>query len=527
MHYHFDILIIGSGIAGLSAALKANPGLKVALLTKGPKPDGSTNYAQGGIASVSDPNDRFEFHIQDTLEAGDGLCDPKRVEILANEGPATIQQLISWGVQFTRDSKGTPDLALEGGHSHRRILHTDDLTGKEIMRALLFQARTTSNIFFFENRFVVDLLVSQEATGKKSCVGAEVLNRNTGEFEHFYGKSVIICTGGSGEVFLYSTNPPVSGGDGVAIAYRAGAIVQDLEFMQFHPTSLYEQKSGKAFLISEAVRGFGGVLRSWNGEEFMDGIHPLKSLAPRDIVARAIDAQMKKSGAPHVWLDITARERKELKAKFPNIFEKCYSIGIDISKNPIPVVPAAHYQCGGVQVDSKSRTSIRGLYCCGEAASTGVHGANRLASNSLLESVVFAIRAMHDINNNIAKISPPRKKQIHQPKIKKSGTAYRNIKTNLQTLMWRHVGIVRSDANLKIALSEIINIRHQIKDALNRKGRHPQILFELKNMALFAELMVRSALLRKESRGLHYSIDYPNKKLKATHTRINPGIVES
>jgi L-aspartate oxidase len=401
-----DILVIGAGIAGLTVALKAaENGKTVLLLTKGAKPDGSTNYAQGGIAAASSPEDSFESHIADTLEAGDGLCKKRQVEILARNAPKAIEQLLKWGVNFTaaENDEKTFDLHLEGGHSCRRILHAADLTGKEIMRALLAELkRRSQGIDFMEHSTVLDL-ITKKSKGKKHCIGAIVARQNSKNTQAVYAQTTVLATGGAGQLWLHSTNPPDACGEGISIAYRAGAALQDLEFMQFHPTSLYAPRLKKTFLISEAMRGFGGILKNHKGEEFMNYVHPLRSLAPRDIVARAILCEMQRAGKDYMYLDVTHRKAKDIKTNFPNIYAKCLECKIDITKDWIPVVPAAHYMCGGVLTNSRSRTTIENLYACGEAAATGVHGANRLASNSLLESVVFALRACVDIELRMEK----------------------------------------------------------------------------------------------------------------------------
>ena len=396
----YDILVIGAGVSGLSAALHAaDKGLSVILLTKGAKPDGSSNYAQGGIATVTAKTDSFQLHINDTLEAGAGLCKKEVVRILTQNGPSTIRQLVKWGVNLLqqKNEDNIPfDLHLEGGHSHKRILHAADLTGKEMMRALLFELHSRPNIHFIENSVAYDLICDGEGENKR-CIGAKIIHQKIGKMQAIFAKATIIATGGAGRLWLHTTNPADSSGEGMAIASRAGAALQDIEFMQFHPTSLYAPKLKKTFLISEAVRGFGGILKNKEGEEFMNSVHPLRSLAPRDIVARAIHREMAKTGEPNMFLDVTARSPKDIKTQFPNIYAKCLEVGIDMTKDWIPVVPAAHYMCGGILVDSWSRTEIRGLYACGEVAATGVHGANRLASNSLLESVIFALRAIENI----------------------------------------------------------------------------------------------------------------------------------
>jgi L-aspartate oxidase len=504
-----DILVIGTGIAGLTVALKAaESGKSVLLLTKGAKPDGSTNYAQGGIASVTKPEDSFQSHIADTLEAGDGLCKKKQVEILAKNAPKAIEQLLKWGVNFTaaKDGELSFDLHLEGGHSFRRILHAADLTGKEIMRALLAELKHRSRgIDFIEHSTVLDLIMQ-----KSRCIGAIVACRGRPTClplpTPLYAKTVVLATGGAGQLWLHSTNPPDACGEGISIAYRAGAALQDLEFMQFHPTSLYAPQLKKTFLISEAVRGFGGILKNHKGEEFMNEVHPLRSLAPRDIVARAILKEMQNTGKDYMYLDVTHRKAKDIKAHFPNIYAKCLECKIDIAKDWIPVVPAAHYMCGGVLVDSFSRTTIKGLYACGEVAATGVHGANRLASNSLLESVVFALRACEDICKRVESGELRVESKKYSPlstlnsQLKKN-VSTQKLKKQIQTIMWEHCGIVRSMEGLKIGLEKLKKY-----DAVDD--------FEFRNFLESAKLVVKSALKRKESRGLQCLIDYPKKNPK-------------
>ncbi|MDR3002156.1 MAG: L-aspartate oxidase [Fibromonadaceae bacterium] len=519
-----DILIIGAGIAGLTVALKAaENGNSVLLLTKGAKPDGSTNYAQGGIASVTLPEDSFESHIADTLEAGDGLCNKKQVKILTKNAPKAIEQLVKWGVNFTpaKNDANAFDLHLEGGHSFRRILHTADLTGKEIMRALLAKLKQhRKKIDFLEHSTVLNLIVKKK-DGKSRCIGAVVACRGDHKGLLLQAKTVVLATGGAGQLWLHSTNPPDACGEGIAMAYRAGAALQDLEFMQFHPTSLYAPQLKKTFLISEAVRGFGGILKNHKGEEFMNEIHPLRSLAPRDIVARAILSEMQRTGKDYMYLDVTHRKAKDIKTHFPNIYAKCLECKIDITKDWIPVVPAAHYMCGGVLVDSYSRTTIKGLYAVGEISTTGVHGANRLASNSLLESVVFSLRACEDINKVESASTNSRffcknnyqPSAVHQRDAKREGNSqlstlnsqlninYKKFKKEIRAIMWEHCGIVRSMEGLRIGLEKL-------------KKYETIENIQFRNFFESARLIMECALKRKESRGLQCLTDYPEKNPK-------------
>ena len=521
----YDILILGAGVSGLSAALHAaENGLSVLILTKGSRPDGSSNYAQGGIATVTAPSDSFKLHIADTLEAGAGLCKQETVKILTEQGPATIDQLVKWGVQFTPaeaiDTNIHFDLHLEGGHSQKRILHAADLTGKEMMRALLVQLHKTKSIQFLENCIVEDVIV-EGSSNKKRCVGAKVIHQKTGAVEAIYAKATILATGGAGRLWLHTTNPPDACGEGMAIAARAGAALQDVEFMQFHPTSLYAPQLKKTFLISEAVRGFGGILKNHDGEEFMNGIHPLRSLAPRDIVARAIHFEMERTGKDFMYLDLTARSSKDIRTHFPNIYAKCMEVGIDMTKQWIPVVPAAHYMCGGVLVDSWSRTEIPGLYACGEVAATGVHGANRLASNSLLESVVFALRAVENIQkSDILKTSFRPQKIKLENVIISDGAHWKRRRLALQKIMWEHCGIIRSVQGLTMGLEKIQKFLVEVDAAMKVKGPKNLALLEFRNAVQNSNLVIQSALLRKESRGLQYITDYPKMIKNTKHHSI-------
>jgi len=530
----FDYLVLGSGIAGLSFALKVAPRGRVAIVTKKDRAESNTNYAQGGIAAVTSKEDSFELHVRDTLTAGAGLCKENVVRTIVEEGPARIAELIELGMKFSeRDAPAEDggrelDLGREGGHSKRRILHAKDVTGREIERALLNAAARQPNIEIFENHIAIDLITSQKFGLKDGnrCLGAYVFDKKSGGVETFAAPVTILATGGCGKVYLYTTNPDIATGDGVAMAYRAGASVADMEFVQFHPTCLYHPQA-KSFLISEAVRGEGGVLKSLDGVEFMDAYHPLKSLAPRDVVARAIDSEMKKSGAEHVWLDITHKPARFIIERFPNIYQTCLRYGIDITKEPIPVVPAAHYQCGGVVTNVDGETDIAGLYAVGEVACTGLHGANRLASNSLLEALVCAHRAAEKVAAGVPPavaggILSPGATSGKMPDatfkipLWQSGNAHNPDEMvvvshnwdEIRRLMWDYVGIVRTNKRLARAQKRIANLQEEIHEYYWNFIVTSDLL-ELRNIATVAELIVRCALMRPESRGLHYNLDYP------------------
>ncbi|MCP5515842.1 MAG: L-aspartate oxidase [Verrucomicrobiales bacterium] len=511
-----DFLVLGSGIAGLFVALKLAPHGKVAIVTKKSSADSNTNYAQGGIASVTSREDSFDLHVQDTLKAGAGLCREAIVRRIVEEGPARVAELIDLGIRFSeravpdRPGERELDLGREGGHSKRRILHAQDMTGREVEQALLNAAHRQPNITIREDHIAVDLITRkrQGLPGADRCLGAYVLEKATGEVHTVAARAVVLATGGCGKVYLYTTNPDIATGDGVAMAYRVGVPVANMEFIQFHPTCLYHPKA-KSFLISEAVRGEGAVLKTLEGREFMGAYHELKSLAPRDVVARAIDNEMKRSGADHVLLDITHKPAPFIMRRFPNIYRTCLDYGIDITKEPIPVVPAAHYQCGGVRTDMDGHTSLPGLYAIGEVACTGLHGANRLASNSLLEALVGAHRAAACIAGEAGPLVPNLTRwesgDAHDPD---ELVVVSHLWDEIRRLMWDYVGIVRTDRRLRRARSRMANLQAEIQDYYWDFVLTADLV-ELRNIATVAELIVKCAMQRPESRGLHYNLDHP------------------
>jgi L-aspartate oxidase len=522
MNNNCDFLVIGSGIAGLCYAINAAKYGSVILITKKNDTESNTNYAQGGIACVLDNSDTFESHITDTLNTGKGLCNDEAVTILVQEGPSRIKDLVDWGVNFSKNNSDKNPYKLhlgkEGGHSENRIVHANDLTGKEVEETLLHQVRENKAITVYEHHCAIDLItdyhISRKSSSKTRCYGAYVLDSITKSIFAIQSKIVCLATGGAGKVYLHTTNPEIATGDGVAIAYRAGAIISNMEFIQFHPTTLFHEKAN-SFLISEALRGFGAVLRDVSGKEFMDKYHPMKSLAPRDTVARAIDNEMKISGEPCVFLDIRHAPAAKTRAHFPNIYAQCKKFGIDITKELIPVVPAAHYICGGIKVDTFGKSSIENLYACGEVACTGVHGANRLASNSLLEALVYSKRASDNAGLRIPFIRHISPEII--PSWDDSGTIdneewillSHNFK-EIQSVMWDYVGIVRSNVRLGRALRRIQLLEKEI-DNFYRRTKVTARLLELRNIVTTAKLIVTSAIQRKESRGLHYTTDFPNQ----------------
>lgn len=520
MSNNSDFLVIGSGISGLSFALKASQLGPVTIITKKAKVDTATNLAQGGIAAVLSDDDSFDLHIQDTLSAGAGLCREDVVKLVVENGPQRIRELIELGVTFSGSGQDKTDLDLgrEGGHSARRIAHAKDLTGKVIEHSLLRQVTQNPNITVLENHLAVDLLISSRAgisldpSGQDRCLGAFVLDREDNSITPYLARTTVLCSGGAGKVYLYTTNPDIATGDGIAMAYRAGAQVANLEFVQFHPTCLYHPQA-KNFLISEAVRGEGGELINQHGQAFMNRYDPRGSLATRDTVARAIDSEMKASGDDSVFLDISHRSADFIKNRFPNIHRTCLSLGIDITREPIPVVPAAHYMCGGVVTDTMARTNLTNLYAFGETACTGLHGGNRLASNSLLEAVVFAHQAFLQCQKDRAQtaqmpvIEPPSWSSGRAERIEECVLISHNW-DQIRRLMWNYVGIVRSEKRLHLVQKKMAIIHQEIRDHYRDYLLTPNLI-ELRNIALVADLIIKCALTRKESRGLHYTVDYP------------------
>ena len=519
-----DVLVIGSGVAGLTLAIKfaeRHPDKKIVVLTKTNKEESNSRYAQGGVAAVWDfETDSFDKHIADTLDAGDGLCDEDAVNIVVKEGPTRVKELIEWGTRFDKDTTAY-DLGREGGHSENRVLHYKDLTGWEIQRALNEKAKTYPNLAYFDHYFAIDL-ITQHHLGRQvtrlspgvQCFGAYVLNTRNKEIETFIAKVTVVATGGAGQVYKTTTNPSIATGDGMAMAYRAMARMENMEFVQFHPTSLFNPAiENPAFLVSEAVRGFGAIIKTPEGKEFMQKYDPRKSLAPRDIVARAIDNEMKMKGQDFMALDCTHLDKEAFIAHFPTIYNKCKSLGIDVMKDLVPVVPAAHYICGGIKTDKVGRSSVQNLYACGECSCTGLHGANRLASNSLLEGLVFAERAAEDIGKRIDSIEF----QENIPKWDATGTTdpkelvliTQSIK-ELKEIMSSYVGIVRTSVRMSRSFDRLHLLYEETEKIYSTTTISPQ-LCELRNLITIAYLITKSAAMRKESRGLHYTTDYLKK----------------
>lgn len=518
----YDYLVIGSGIGGMSFALKASRrGHKVALICKTTLEEANTYYAQGGVASVTNLEvDDFEKHIHDTMVAGDWLSDPEAVKKVVTGAPEQIRELVGWGVDFDKKDDGTYDLHREGGHSEFRILHHADNTGAEIQLSLVERVRQDPNIDVYDHHFAVEI-ITQHHLGKVvtrrtpdiTCYGAYILNEDTGKIDTFLARVTVMATGGVGAVYTTTTNPLVATGDGIAMVYRAKGTVKDMEFIQFHPTALYHPGDRPSFLITEAMRGYGAVLRTLDGEEFMQKYDPRLSLAPRDIVARAIDSEMKLHGTDHVFLDVTHKDPEETKKHFPNIYEKCLSLGIDITKDMIPVAPAAHYLCGGIAVDTNGESSIQRLYAVGECSRTGLHGGNRLASNSLIEAIVYADAA----EKHSASVISGYDFRTDVPEWNDEGTAHPEEMVlitqeakEVSQIMAYYVGIVRSDLRLKRAWNRL-DILYQETEDLFKRSKPTRQLCELRNIINIGYLVMRQALERKESRGLHYTVDYPHK----------------
>lgn len=520
MYRKYDYLVIGSGIAGMSFALKVAAKGKVAIVCKTTLEEANTFFAQGGVASVTNLEvDDFDKHIHDTMVAGDWLSDPDAVKKVVTEAPGQIRQLLEWGVDFDKKEDGTFDLHREGGHSEFRILHHADNTGAEIQESLVKKVRENPNIDIFENHFAVEI-ITQHHLGKTvtrrtpdiTCYGAYILDEATGKVDTFLARVTLIATGGVGAVYTTTTNPLIATGDGIAMVYRAKGTVKDMEFIQFHPTALYHPGDRPSFLITEAMRGYGAVLRNLDGKEFMQKYDPRLSLAPRDIVARAIDSEMKLNGTDHVYLDVTHKDPEETKRHFPNIYEKCLSLGIDITRDMIPVAPAAHYLCGGIKVNLNGESSIKRLYAVGECSCTGLHGGNRLASNSLIEAVVYADAAARHAST----FGPGYDFRTDVPEWNDQGTVHpeemvliTQSAKEVSQIMGYYVGIVRSDLRLHRAWNRL-DILYDETEKLFKASKPSRELCELRNVINVAYLIMRQAMERKESRGLHYTVDYPH-----------------
>ena len=523
--FQFDVLIIGSGVAGLACALKLDKNLSVALISKGSLVDGSSWLAQGGIAAVLDEEDSIEAHVDDTLIAGDGLCHKDTVKFVVENGQKTIRWLVDQGVLFTKDkSNKNFHLGQEGGHSFRRILHSADATGKAITRALIQKVKEATNIQVFEEHCAVDLITQEDSTtNRMKCVGSYLLNLKSSEIGLFQAKTVVLASGGASKAYLYTSNPDGASGDGIAMAWRKGCRVANMEFNQFHPTCLFNADA-KSSLITEAIRGEGGILLLPNGERFMNKFHKDGELAPRDVVARAIDHEMKRIGCDCLYLDISHRESSFIKESFPNVYEECLKYGVDITKDKIPVVPAAHYTCGGVIVSKDGQTDLSNLYVIGESSFTGLHGANRMASNSLLECLVYAESSASSINYRLPEISLPfeipqwdESRVIHSDE----NVVISHNWDELRRFMWDYVGIVRTKKRLLRAANRIELLQNEIQE-FYKNFSISRDLIELRNLASVSQLIIKSAQQRKESRGLHYTIDFPDKSKFAKDTILVP-----
>ena len=519
--FEHDVLIIGSGAAGLSLALRLPEDVRAAVLSKGELTQGSTYWAQGGMAAVLDKDDTLESHVEDTLAAGDGLCKRDVVEFVVSQGAAVVNWLVDLGVEF--DRRETPKhseyhLTMEGGHSHRRVIHAADATGKAISSVLVERALAKQNIEIFPDRVAVDLVVRDNR-----CQGAYALQSSSGEVHLFQARCVILATGGASKAYLYTSNPDGASGDGIAMAWRAGCRVANLEFNQFHPTCLYHPKA-KSFLVTEALRGEGARLQLPDGTRFMQRFDERAELAPRDVVARAIDHEMKRTGSDCVYLDISHQPARFLQTHFPTVHRRCLDFGIDITREPIPVVPAAHYTCGGVLVDRTGQTDINNLYAIGETASTGLHGANRMASNSLLECLVYAATAARDIADRLPDIAPPDAvSDWDETQVTNSDedVVISHNWDELRRFMWDYVGIVRTDKRLQRALRRVDMLREEIVEYYSHYKVSTDLL-ELRNLASVSELMIRCAMARQESRGLHFTLDYPNLAAEPRDTILVP-----
>lgn len=517
--FSHDVLIIGSGIAGLSLALSLSKRGRIAVLSKANMEQGSSFYAQGGIAAVIDPDDSVDLHVSDTLNAGAGLCDEQAVRFTVENSKASVEWLISQGVEFTRGDDENYHLTKEGGHSHRRILHAADATGKVVVEALIRNVLDEPRIDIMEDHVAVDLIAENDR-----CIGAYVLDRKTSHVDTFKARFVVLATGGASKVYLYTSNPDGASGDGIAMAWRAGCRVANMEFNQFHPTCLYHPQA-KSFLLTEALRGEGAYLRLANGERFMHRFDDRLELAPRDIVARAIDHEMKRLGSDCVYLDITHKPKEFIASHFPTVMEGCARFGLDISSEAIPVVPAAHYSCGGVMIDQNGRTDLENLYAIGETTFTGLHGANRMASNSLLECIVYAKSACQHIESLWDSVDAPEMPDPWDESQVTDSDEDVVISHNwgeLRRFMWDYVGIVRTDKRLKRALNRADLLLAEIAEYYSNY-KVSSDLIELRNLAQNAELIIRSAMQRKESRGLHYTLDYPELAPVAENTILTPG----